>query len=183
MEHTDVRNPVWGAIDQSVILCEVKFAGFSDYVPFGAIASDTAQHGREIYAELVAGQWGEIGPYDPPPPPTANEQYAAAIAAGLIVTCAATPELDATYSVSPDSMAAINHESQFIATHDEFAPGESVLPWPDAGGSLHTFPDTLTFMAFARAAQRYVSGCNQTLLALSSGSGSIPFPSNIVAID
>lgn len=63
MQYTDVVDPVYGAMDASIIYCRVKFDVFDQYVPFAAATADTTEHGRKIYAALVAGEFGPVGPY------------------------------------------------------------------------------------------------------------------------
>lgn len=57
---TEVRNPRYtrgeGRID-----CEVKHAEFG-WIPFLACEADVEEHGREIYAQIIAGDWGAIAP-------------------------------------------------------------------------------------------------------------------------
>ncbi|WP_175950389.1 hypothetical protein [Burkholderia sp. BCC0405] len=117
----------------------------------------------------------------PPSPPTPAQQFTAAISAGLVVTCAATPALNGTYSVFDLDLSAINSEAQFISLYSEFTSGAATLSWLDTSGQAHSFPDTATFMAFAKAAAKYVSGCNQALIALQAGT-STTFPSNTAAL-
>ncbi|QCP50147.1 hypothetical protein FAZ95_13750 [Trinickia violacea] len=117
----------------------------------------------------------------PPSPPTPAGQYAAAVAQGLVVTSSSTPTLNGTYGVTDSDAANISAEAQFIALYQEFTNGATTFPWADASGQPHVFPDTATFMAFAKAAAKYVSACKQALVALQAG-GTAMFPSNAVAI-
>lgn len=63
MNYIDVKNPVYGSEEGTVIHCLVKFEGMKDYVPFGAAADDCTEHGRQIHAELIGGKYGAIAPY------------------------------------------------------------------------------------------------------------------------
>lgn len=38
------------------------------WIPFTATPDDTEQHGREIYAAALAGEYGQVAPYVAPPP-------------------------------------------------------------------------------------------------------------------
>jgi hypothetical protein len=184
MNYTSVTNPVYASADKSKINCMVQFAAFSSPVPFCAMASDSTAHGPQIYADLIAGKYGPIGPYVAPVqpvPPTPSQQYFAAIAKGLAITSTVVPALSGTYGVAPADAANIAAEAQFIGTYNEFTNGQQTFDWPDAGGALHTFPSTATFMSFAKAAAQYVSGCKQTLNTLLAG-GNASFPSNGVTI-
>ncbi|CAG9252426.1 hypothetical protein BDI4_340058 [Burkholderia diffusa] len=117
----------------------------------------------------------------PPTPPTPVQQYAKAIAMGLAVTSTTTPALNGTYGISEVDAANISAEAQFIALYSEFTNSATTFPWADASGQPHTFPDTATFMAFAKAAAQYVSGCKQTLIALQAGNAA-SFPSNAITL-
>ncbi|KIP14419.1 hypothetical protein KY49_732 [Burkholderia sp. MSHR3999] len=181
MDYTTVKNPSYAAADESRIACEVMFAGFDQPVPFLASKADIEQHGQQIYDELVAGKYGDIAPYSAPTL-TPAQQYDASISQGLAVTSASSPEMNAIYGVAPDDEISIAAEAQFISVWQEFTNGEQTLPWADITGKLRVMPSTAVFMAVAKAAARYVSGCKQARAMLESG-GSASFPSNQVAID
>jgi hypothetical protein len=67
---TSLTNPRWANADQTMIDCEITTSQFGDEVlPFTASANDVEAHGRAIFANIVAGSYGEIGAYVPPPPP------------------------------------------------------------------------------------------------------------------
>ncbi|WP_035877133.1 tail fiber assembly protein [Cupriavidus sp. amp6] len=63
MKYEDVKDPIYGSADGTVIFCRVKFDGMRDYVPFGAAAHDCTEHGRRIHAELMGGKYGSIASY------------------------------------------------------------------------------------------------------------------------
>jgi hypothetical protein len=71
MKYSAVRNCKWAHADHSSIECEVMFDDitFEEWSPFGANPLDHYEHGREIFAKAVAGEFGEIAEYIPPPPP------------------------------------------------------------------------------------------------------------------
>jgi hypothetical protein len=71
MKYSAVRNCKWATEDHSCIECEVNFDHVNDeeWSPFGANQNDHYEHGREIFARAVAGEFGEIAEYVPPPPP------------------------------------------------------------------------------------------------------------------
>jgi hypothetical protein len=58
-----VTDPIWANEEHTAITCTVKFGHFDDAVPFTASVNDVEAHGREIFADLVAGRYGEIGEY------------------------------------------------------------------------------------------------------------------------
>ncbi|WP_345815247.1 hypothetical protein AAGS40_23160 [Paraburkholderia sp. PREW-6R] len=178
MNYTTVTNPVYGSADGSCIACMVQFDGFAEPVQFLAVRDDPVQHGAEIFADLAAGKYGPVGAYVAPAL-TPEQQYAAAISAGLSVRSSSVPALEGTYGVSAEDVSNIAAEAQFISTYSEFTNGQSSFAWPDAGGDLRTFTSTASFMAFAKGAAQYVSGCRQALNALRSGAEAV-FPSNVV---
>jgi hypothetical protein len=71
MKYSAVRNCKWAHEDHSSIECEVNFNDITDeeWSPFGANPLDHYEHGREIFARAVAGEFGEVAEYVPPPPP------------------------------------------------------------------------------------------------------------------
>jgi hypothetical protein len=68
----DVKNPIYADATGQAINCDVKFDTLPMYVPFTATSYDVEPHGRELYAQLEAGQWGPIAPYVPPPAPVVD---------------------------------------------------------------------------------------------------------------
>jgi len=66
---TDVKNPVYANAENTQINCNVKFDQIFEHVPFTASPDDPVDYGRELYVQLVAGQWGQIAPYISPAAP------------------------------------------------------------------------------------------------------------------
>lgn len=64
MKYTTVTNPQYANAEKTMINCLVKFDGFAGLLPFTASASDCEEHGKKIFAELLAKKWGDIKPYD-----------------------------------------------------------------------------------------------------------------------
>jgi hypothetical protein len=180
MDYSSITDPVFASADGKTIHCLVQFVEFAVPVPFLATDADPVDHGRKIYADLVAGTFGEIGAYVAAALSPA-QQYAAAMDRGIVVTYAATPVLNGTYGVMDADMSNISDEAQFVALYQEFINGDTTLSWVDVGGQPHVFPDTATFMAFAKAAAKYVSGCKKALIALDAGNAAA-FPSNEVRL-
>lgn len=68
-----LTNPRWSNADKTMIDCEITTSQFGNEVlPFTANANDVEDHGRRIFADIVAGKYGEIGEYIPPPTITAT---------------------------------------------------------------------------------------------------------------
>lgn len=65
MKYTTVTNLQWN-LDNSLITCAVDFVGVGE-LPFSASPNDTYEHGREIYARCIAGEFGPIADYVPQP--------------------------------------------------------------------------------------------------------------------
>ena len=76
MHYTQVKNPKWVDEEHSSIECEVNFEdiSFEEFTPFGANPTDSEEHGRAIFADLVAGKYGVIAEYVKPAIPTAADQ-------------------------------------------------------------------------------------------------------------
>lgn len=67
---TSLQNPSWANAEHTMIDCEITTSQFGDEVlPFTANHNDVEAHGRDIFADIVAGAYGEIAEYVPPPPP------------------------------------------------------------------------------------------------------------------
>jgi hypothetical protein len=56
------KNPVWYNAEQEAVTLEVKFAEFDQELPFLATPTDVMEHGRALYAQAIAGAFGEITP-------------------------------------------------------------------------------------------------------------------------
>jgi hypothetical protein len=70
MKYTKVLNPHWSNSEHTAINCEVDFDDLrEELVPFTAVASGDYEHSHQIFAECVAGQYGEIAEYVAPPVP------------------------------------------------------------------------------------------------------------------
>ena len=60
-----IRNPKYTSLDGSIIDVELNHPEFG-WIPFTASPDDVEQHGRDIYAAAIAGEYGPIAPYDGP---------------------------------------------------------------------------------------------------------------------
>lgn len=70
MNYTDVKNPQWANAEHTAINCDVDFNDLrEEYVPFTAVPSGDYEHSHQIFAECVAGNYGEIAEYVEPPVP------------------------------------------------------------------------------------------------------------------
>ena len=70
-----ITNPVWANSEQTLINCQIDHPEYGP-IPFTASPTDPEQHGQDIYAAIVAGDHGPIGPYVPPPGPTVEQVWA-----------------------------------------------------------------------------------------------------------
>lgn len=65
---TSLNNPCWSNAEHTQINCDITTSQFGDEVlPFTADQNDVEAHGRDIFASIVAGQYGPIGEYIPLP--------------------------------------------------------------------------------------------------------------------
>jgi hypothetical protein len=60
------KDPFFQTEDKSCIHITVKWEEFNEEMPFGAMASDIYEHGRDVYARALAGEFGEVKPYTKP---------------------------------------------------------------------------------------------------------------------
>lgn len=65
----------WGDADHTAILLRVRFKEIGT-VPFAAMANDVEEHGRLIYQQAVAGQFGAIASYPKSPAQVLADQKA-----------------------------------------------------------------------------------------------------------
>ena len=64
-----LTNPRWSNAEQTMIDCKITTSQFGDEaLPFTASSIDADAHGRAIFADLVAGKYGQIAEYLPPTP-------------------------------------------------------------------------------------------------------------------
>lgn len=62
--------PRWANAEHTAIDCEITTSQFGEEVlPFTASANDVEPHGRAIFADIVAGNYGPIADYVSPPEP------------------------------------------------------------------------------------------------------------------
>jgi len=87
MSYTQVKNPKWANAEQTMINCEVNFnSEAQEFVPFSAVASGDYEYTHQIFAECVAGNYGNIAEYVTPTPDpvmVAREQAKASALAKL----------------------------------------------------------------------------------------------------
>jgi hypothetical protein len=74
INYLNVQSPHWANADQTLIDCIVTFDHIAEPVPFTANPNDTEEHGREIFARCMAGEFGEVAAYVPPPEPVKEVQ-------------------------------------------------------------------------------------------------------------
>lgn len=73
MKFSELKTPTWANAENTLIDCVVTFEHIGEPVPFTANPNDPAEHGREIFARCVAGEFGEIAAYVPPPAPVIDQ--------------------------------------------------------------------------------------------------------------
>lgn len=67
---TSISNSRWSNAAHTTIDCEITTSQFGDEIlPFTADQNDVEAHGRAIFADLVAGNYGPIAEYVAPPEP------------------------------------------------------------------------------------------------------------------
>jgi hypothetical protein len=76
---TSLTSPVWANAEHTLIDCLITTSQFGvEILPFTADQNDVEAHGRAIFTDIVAGNYGAIGEYVPPLPPTTDELAAIA---------------------------------------------------------------------------------------------------------
>jgi hypothetical protein len=97
----------------------------------------------------------------------------------LDVSSTATPSLNGNYSVTSESQASINGVATYILLNNKFPGNADTMPWMDADGGQHLFPDVGTFKNFATA---YADFLAAVLVFINSGGTIGSIPSNQVTI-
>ena len=91
--------------------------------------------------------------------------------AGLTVNSTSEPAINGTYAIDPATQGKIAAVEVYIMKAGTFPGGVSTYPWSDTSGTIHTFPNTATFQAWATAIADHVSAID-TIIA--TGTGSLP---------
>lgn len=152
----------------------VYLGGFSESIapPPKSTAVPTAPDDARDTWDFKNSKW------IPNPIGVAEREYANRMAAGIIITSLNTPQISGTYSIDQNSISLIGWEAQFISSFNEFTNMTTdAMPWNDIKGETRMFTSMSTFMAFAKVAGQYVSGCNIALQTIQGG-GTATFPSN-----
>lgn len=64
---TSISNPRWSNAEKTMIDCEITTSQFgAEILPFTASQNDVEAHGRAIFADIVAGIYGQIAAYVAP---------------------------------------------------------------------------------------------------------------------
>lgn len=66
IKHSKVTDLIWADEDSTAINMVVQFEHLPDPVEFTARADDLEVHGQALFAQAVAGEFGEIEDYVPP---------------------------------------------------------------------------------------------------------------------
>ncbi len=61
----DAKNPQWVNAENTMIDLIVTHPVFGE-IPFTASPDDVEEHGRELFAKAVAGEFGPVADYVPP---------------------------------------------------------------------------------------------------------------------
>lgn len=64
------NNPIWANRSQTMINLIVRFDHIDKDIPFTADLKDVEAHGRDIFSRAVAGEFGEVAPFNPTAPTT-----------------------------------------------------------------------------------------------------------------
>jgi len=62
----EIRNPVWGNSEHTVINCDVSFDQIEGITPFTANKNEPLKHTQEIFNAIISGVYGEITEYAAP---------------------------------------------------------------------------------------------------------------------
>lgn len=114
--YSSVRAPKWNSPNRSSINCLVKFDHSPDEHPFTAAPYDSEPHGREIFQRLVAGEFGEIAPFEPRPIDAEAHRQAAAAFNSFATTPSGAESLA---EIDDYNEEIASRSSRGLATHAE----------------------------------------------------------------
>ena len=85
LNFTNARTPKWANESNTLIDLIVRFSEIDEDLPFTASPNDVEEHGRDLFARAVAGEFGSIAAYVAPiivtPPAPTKEQLLAELQA------------------------------------------------------------------------------------------------------
>lgn len=61
MKIVTAKNGIYN--ENGSVNCLAHFEGFDGFIPFTASPDDSEEHGRQIYADLKAGKYGQVAPF------------------------------------------------------------------------------------------------------------------------
>jgi hypothetical protein len=119
------KNPIWVNQEQTLIDLIIKWEDVERELPFTASASDVEQHGKELFAAALRGEFGEIFPYVPPEP---NPTYYPILSRrqlrlGLLKLGVTTTQVDSVISNFPEPERSV-----------------ALIEWQDATGYQRNHP-------------------------------------------
>jgi hypothetical protein len=128
-----IKTPTYANAAHTLVNCQIDHPTYG-WIPFTASAEDPEQHGRDIFAELIAGDHGPIADYVPPPPPSTEvlAQQARAQRDAALSASDWTQLPDAQASLSAEKKAAWADYRQALrdVTEQPGFPGQ--IDWPTA---------------------------------------------------
>jgi hypothetical protein len=139
-----VREPKWNAADRSSINCLATFEHLPREMPFTAAPYDCEPHGREIYQRIIAGEFGEIAPFESPPPVPPMPQEARTAIEAFWETLQGK-ELAAEISAHNEEIAS--GSSRGIVTHAEAILSDRLAKLLHVAGISPSGVKKLTFAA------------------------------------
>lgn len=145
-------------------------------------ADDLLELTPEEWAARLGAAWGvaagALVAMPAPPGPSPAQQAMAALGQGLTVTSTGTPALDATYAVDAAAQAKMTATELYILKNGTFPGGSTTIAWPDIAGTLHTFPSTAVYAAWATAIADYVAALD---LVIATDTGTLPAAAKTIA--
>jgi hypothetical protein len=105
---------------------------------------------------------------DPLPFPSPDELYAAAMGAGIGITCAGNHTLDGTYPIDEATWGQIAGIIAMLGAGLGLPNDAPTVPWPDVNGQPHQF-SAEAFKLLAKAVRDYMLGLRITWNLLQAG--------------
>ena len=135
MQIKNVRNPQWANAEHTKINVALETDVFGE-IPFSASPDDVEAHGREIFAEAVAGRFGPIAEYVPPVVPVVvPQEISKAQGIATLMENGYWPAVNTyfTTQASPETLTLFNAVTVFNRTSPLLLQLQALLEISDAG--------------------------------------------------
>ena len=134
MKILNASTPRWANQESTCVELQVDFEGIG-VIPFGATPFDPEPHGRELFADAVAGEFGPIAEYVPPiVPVVVPQEISKAQGIATLMENGYWPAVNTyfTTQASPETLTLFNAVTVFNRTSPLLLQMQALLGISDA---------------------------------------------------